>query len=166
MGMLWKSDLPRLYQGMVRGDLAAAEQLWKLVEPRLSAIIRRAFRLPAADIDRLVAEAFENLWLHGRGEIRDPWRYLLSACYRGAAGCFRASRARHSPPDEIPERLPPRHHEREVDFRDQFSAWLRARGKLSLRMLELMAAGHDSVEIARDLGVSRRTLRRRLQGLR
>ncbi len=162
---MWNSDLPGLFDGMVQGDLAAGERLWRLVESRLSAIVRKTFRLSDAEIERIVAEAFESLWLHASDRVRDPWRYLLSTCYRRALSFFRAPRAAYPCPDDVPERLPASHHEREVDCEDQLLSWLRARGELSLRMLELTALGREPEEVAGILGLSTRTIRRRLQDL-
>src|SRR6185369_6598258 len=153
---IWKSDLPELFEGMVHGDLVAGERLWRLVESRLSAIVRKTFRLSDAEVERIVAEAFESLWLHASDRVRDPWRYLISTCYRRALSCFRVTRVAYPCPDDVPERLPASHHEREVDCHDQLQSWLRARGELSLRMLELTALGRDPEEIAGILGLSAR----------
>jgi len=100
----WVIRVGSLFASWTAGDAGAVEDLWRLVRPRMVAILRRKFRLSRGEAAEAAEEAFGALYLH-RNAVRSAdraWAYLRVIAERKALALIDRRRSQPLPFEEIP----------------------------------------------------------------
>src|SRR6185503_2098788 len=99
----WVIRVSRLFASWTAGDAGAVEDLWRLVRPRIVAILRRKFRLSRGEAVEVAEETFGALYLH-RNSLRSGdrvWAYLRVIAERKAVALIKHRNSLAPPHEEI-----------------------------------------------------------------
>jgi DNA-directed RNA polymerase specialized sigma24 family protein len=163
----WVSRVGRRFASWIAGDAGAGEELWRLVRPRITAILRTKYRLSRGEAAEAAEEAFRELYLH-RNTLRSgdgAWGYLVVTARRKALACISGKKSlillsEEASSPSIPLESSTLEDEEKLDrFVDSLPFDLR-------RLALLIRRKEPKEEICRRLGISDRTLRRRIDELR
>jgi len=151
------------FASWIAGDAGAGEDLWRLVRLRIAAILRRKFRLSRGEAAEAAEEAFEELYLHGNALRSEDgaWGYLLVTAERKALSLIRRRNLVPLPSDEIQAG-----NERDSEAEERHDSFVHSLPFDLRRLALLIQSKTPRVEIQRLLGVSDRTLRRRIVELK